>query len=134
MPTIKEVFEVFDKDRDGKIAIHELGLCLRALGNCPTEKEMLGLIKDADPQDSGKFDLKTFEKVAGTKGLRTVSKDELLSAFKAWDKEENGYINVAELRHALTSFGEPLKDNEAEMILTEAGATNEGLIMRVPDL
>ena len=34
------------------------------------------------------------------------------NAFAAFDKDDTGYVGVHELKHVLSKFGEPLKENE----------------------
>lgn len=36
----------------------------------------------------------------------TDSEEEIKEAFKVFDKDGNGYINAAELRHVMTNLGE----------------------------
>jgi len=43
---IKETFDLFDRDGDGKISTKEVGTVLRALGLTPTEGEVANIIKD----------------------------------------------------------------------------------------
>uniref|UniRef100_A0A6N2N941 EF-hand domain-containing protein n=1 Tax=Salix viminalis TaxID=40686 RepID=A0A6N2N941_SALVM len=47
--------------------------------------------------------------------------DDQISEFKeAFDKDQNGFISAAELRHVMTNLGEKLTDEEVdEMILSD---------------
>ena len=40
----------------------------------------------------------------------TDSEEETLEAFKVFDKDGNGFISAAELRHIMTNLGEKLTD------------------------
>lgn len=55
------------------------------------------------------------------------SEDEIKDAFRVFDKEGNGYISAAELRHVLTNLGERLRDEEVNEI-READLTGDGQI------
>jgi calmodulin len=40
----------------------------------------------------------------------TDSEEEIREAFKVFDKDGNGFISAAELRHVMTNLGEKLSD------------------------
>ena len=44
----RKAFAMFDKDGDGCISTKELGVAMRALGQNPTEQELLGIINEVD--------------------------------------------------------------------------------------
>ena len=52
----RECFNLFDRDKDGKISISELGLIMRSLGRAPTELEVKDYMKSID-KGSGSFDI-----------------------------------------------------------------------------
>jgi len=56
------------------------------------------------------------------------SEAEIKEAFRVFDKEGNGYISAAELRHVLTNLGERLKDEEVDEMIREADLTGDGQI------
>lgn len=56
------------------------------------------------------------------------SEDEIKDAFRVFDKEGNGYISAAELRHVLTNLGERLRDEEVDEMIREADLTGDGQI------
>ena len=54
------------------------------------------------------------------------SEDEVKEAFRVFDKEGNGFIPSAELRHIMTNLGEKLNDDEVEELVLEGDVTGEG--------
>jgi calmodulin len=44
----------------------------------------------------------------------TDSEEEILEAFKVFDKDGNGFISAAELHHIMTNLGEKLTDEEVD--------------------
>jgi len=90
---------------------------LRSVGQNPTEAEVkkCGYHQDPDKRI-------TFEQFLPI--LATISKNtqppvlqDFIEGFKVFDKEQNGFIHSAELRHLLTNLGEKLTDEEVNELL-----------------
>ena len=47
---------------------------------------------------------------------------------KVFDKDGNGFISAAELRHVMTSLGEKLSDEEVDAMMKEADADGDGQV------
>ena len=58
----------------------------------------------------------------------TDSEEEIREAFKVFDKDGNGYISAAELRHVMTNLGEKLTDFEVDDMIREADVDGDGQI------
>ena len=43
---------------------------------------------------------------------RVDSHDDIIECFRTFDKEGNGFISAAELRHIMTNIGDIMKDEE----------------------
>jgi len=56
------------------------------------------------------------------------TEEEIREAFKVFDKDGNGYISAAELRHVMTSLGEKLTDEEVDEMIREADTDGDGQI------
>lgn len=56
------------------------------------------------------------------------SEEEIKDAFRVFDKEGNGYIGAAELRHVMTNLGERLTMEEVDEMIREADLTGDGQI------
>ncbi len=56
----------------------------------------------------------------------TDSEEEILEAFKVFDKDGNGFISAAELRHIMTNLGEKLTDEEVDEMIREADIDGDG--------
>jgi len=130
-------FSIYDADGSNKIDANDIGNVLRALNLNPT----LALI----------------EKMGGTKkrGEKTLTLEEFLPIFgqvkkekeqgcyedfleclKLYDKNETGYMLLAELNHALLSLGEKLEPEEVDELFKDCvGPENEdGEIQYAPFL
>merc|ERR1739845_187449 len=94
---------------------------MRSLGQNPTEAELADMINEIDSDGSGLVEFPEFLTMMARK-LKDGqdSEEEVIEAFKVFDKEGNGFISAAELRHIVTNLGEKLTDEEADEMLREA--------------
>lgn len=64
-----------------------------------------------------------------TRHVNDVStEDEILDAFRVFDRDGNGYISAAELRHVMLNLGEKLREEEVSDMIREADLSGDGLI------
>lgn len=124
----KAAFELFDKDRDGKITVKELGTVMRNLGQNPTDLELAEMISEVDLDGNGTIDFKEFLGLMVRKMKDTDTEEELLEAFKVFDRDGNGFITSHELRHVMTNLGESLSPEEVEEMIKEADLDGDGQI------
>ena len=61
---------------------------------------------------NGTIDFPEFLTMMARKMKDTDSEEEIREAFRVFDKDGNGYISAAELRHVMTNLGEKLTDEE----------------------
>uniref|UniRef100_A0A0R3S311 Myosin-2 essential light chain n=1 Tax=Elaeophora elaphi TaxID=1147741 RepID=A0A0R3S311_9BILA len=114
----REVFCYFDSKGDERIGVAQVGDVLRALGQNPTEAEI-------QKCSVHKFFLETritfedfvpiYQSVNKCRESHTL--EEFVEGLSHFDKEGNGLINIAELRHLLTTLGERLSDEEVDQLL-----------------
>ncbi|NXT90271.1 CALM protein, partial [Anhinga rufa] len=148
----KEAFSLFDKDGDGTITTKELGTVMRSLGQNPTEAELQDMINEVDadgelrlslpvpacprlspcslslPPGNGTIDFPEFLTMMARKMKDTDSEEEIREAFRVFDKDGNGYISAAELRHVMTNLGEKLTDEEVDEMIREADIDGDGQV------
>ncbi|NXD04483.1 CALMS protein, partial [Certhia brachydactyla] len=124
----KEAFSLFDRDGDGCITTKELGTVMRSLGQNPTEAELLDMVGEVDADGSGTIDFPEFLSLMARKMRDTDSEEEIREAFRVFDKDGNGYISAAELRHVMTNLGEKLTDEEVDEMIKEADCNNDGQV------
>lgn len=73
-------------------------------------------------------DLAEFLTMMARKMKDTDSEEEIREAFKVFDRDNNGFISAAELRHVMTSIGEKLTDDEVDEMIREADQDGDGRI------
>ncbi|WOL05957.1 hypothetical protein Cni_G14688 [Canna indica] len=101
---LQQMFKNMDTDNSGTITFEELKTGLRRLGSKLTEAEIKQLMDAADVDKSGSIDYIEF--ITATMHRHKLEKEEnLLKAFKYFDKDDSGYITRDELRHAMSQYG-----------------------------
>jgi myosin light chain 6 len=117
---IREVFDLFDfwDGRDGMIDAIKVGDLLRCNGFNPT---IAVTVKHGATTKAGekqyKFDefLPVYESILKEKEVGTFA--DFMEAFKTFDREGQGFISSAELRHVISNYGERLSDAEVDDIV-----------------
>ena len=101
---------------------------MRSLGQTPTEAELHDMINEVDNDGSGTIDFAEFLSLMSKKMKDADSEEGLMAAFKVFDKDGNGFISAAELRHVMTNLGEKLTEEEVEEMIKEADFDGDGQV------
>ena len=124
----KEAFKIFDKDKVGYIITKELGDIMKILGQIPSEVELQDMINEVDIDGNGTIDFKEFLGLMARKMRDNDSEEELIEAFKIFDRDGNGLISNVELQHVMTSLGENVTMDEVDEMIKEADLDGDGYI------
>ena len=127
---VREIFSLFDRDADEKIAVGELGLFLRALRRAPTDAEVAQYAAQLDPKKSGLVsiaDLLPF--LSRTPAInKQQAEQDLVAAFRVFDSERTGFIPSGEFKHIITSVGEKMSERDADELVKEADPSGSGRV------
>jgi len=124
----RAAFELFDKDKDGTITTNELGTIMRNMGHNPTEDELNNMVGEIDLDGNGTLDFNEFLGLMVIKMRDSKEGDELMEAFKVFDRDGNGYITSLELRLIMHNLGEEIAEDEVDLMIREADIDNDGQI------
>jgi len=123
----KDLFTLFDRSGEEKIAYHDVGEALRAFGYVPTNEEVNTILNSPSKDEMGsKF--VTFNEflpmLAQVGKVKRSGFEDFIDGLKLFDKEGDGTLLGAEMRHVLCSMGEKMTEEEAEQVIQGQEDTN----------
>ena len=117
---LEKAFLPFDKDGNGILTKAELGIVMRSLGQNPPEAELQELMNKFDANGNGAIDFHEF---------LTMMAQKMREAFSVFDKDGNGFISGAELRHVvLANMGKYLTEEEVNEMMRAADINGDGQV------
>ena len=125
---LQDVFDQFDKDKDGKISAKELENAMQSMGQNPTVDEINQMMQEVDLNHDGKIDFDEFMTLMIQNSPDTQTEDEVINAFRVFDKEGKGLISSAELKHIMMTIGDKMTEEEADEMVNEADIDEDGMI------
>uniref|UniRef100_T1J4B7 EF-hand domain-containing protein n=1 Tax=Strigamia maritima TaxID=126957 RepID=T1J4B7_STRMM len=128
---LKKAFDMFDKEKKGFIHTSMVATILRSMGQTFEERDLMGLIDEIDSDGSGELEFDEFQQLAARFVVEEDSEamqEELRGAFRMYDKEGNGYINVSDLREILRALDDKLTEDELDEMITEIDTDGSGTV------
>ncbi|TKY56724.1 calcium-binding protein CML23 [Spatholobus suberectus] len=122
---VRQIFNKFDKDGDGKISIKELKETLVTLGSKPSQDEVKRMMEELDQNGDGFIDLKEFAEFHCNDAGNDDSK-ELRDAFDLYDVDKNGLISAKELHDVLRKLGEKCSLGDCRRMISNVDADGDG--------
>ncbi|XP_043853486.1 myosin light polypeptide 6-like [Dromiciops gliroides] len=121
MTEFKEAFQLFDRTGYGKILYSQCGDVIWALGQNPTNAEVLKVL--VNPK-SDEMNVKVLDFEHFLAMLQTVAKnkdqgtyEDYTEGFQVFDKEGNGTVMGAEIQYILIALGEKMTEEEVEVLV-----------------
>merc|ERR1719468_737723 len=106
---MKDGFDLFDTYGEGSITYAQVGDVIRAFGQDPSKEEMT--VK--------KLTFEQFLPVLSqiTKTVKPGCLEDFIEGLRIFDKENNGTIMAAELRHVLCTLGEKMTEEQVDQLM-----------------
>eukprot|EP00924_Labyrinthula_sp_SR-Ha-C_P013005 snap_masked-scaffold_12-processed-gene-6.32-mRNA-1 protein AED:0.31 eAED:0.31 QI:0/-1/0/1/-1/1/1/0/156 len=108
---LKQAFELFDTNGDGRIDVKELKAAMEALGFTSRSTTVYKIFNEIDSNESGKIEFSEFLELVGRKIMEKDSKEEAYKIFLLFDKGNKGYISKEDLQDANEELGEGMDEN-----------------------
>jgi len=80
------------------------------------------------PGQGGIIDFPEFLSLMARKMKDTDTEEELIEAFKVCDRDGNGFISAAEIRHIMSNLGEKITDEEMDEMIRDADVDDDGQV------
>lgn len=125
---LRQVFEKFDVNHDGKISSSELGSIMASLGQPATEEDLKKMLVEVDSDGDGFLDFDEFVEL-NTKGVDTDKiLEDLKDAFKVFDLDGNGSITAEELQKVMKNLGDECSIAECRKMICGVDSDGDGTI------
>lgn len=102
---LARIFQMFDRNGDGRITKKELSDSLQNLGICISEKDLITLIEKIDVNGDGYVDIDEFGELYQTIMDDKDEEEDIKEAFNVFDQNGDGFISGEELSAVLSSLG-----------------------------
>ena len=87
------IFKLYDEDKDTFVDMDLLGEMLRSAGAALLDSEIENIVEKTTKElKDTRFSMKTFEKLCSEYVPYNESEEDLIKAFKFWDKENTGKV------------------------------------------
>lgn len=115
---IKQTFDRFDTDNQGKFDIRQLKFAMRALGFEPKKEEIKRITSEYNKD--GFIVYADFYELMCKRITEKTINDEIMKAFQLFDTNQNGKITFEDLRRVADELGEKITDEELNEMIEEA--------------
>ncbi|KAK7257868.1 hypothetical protein RIF29_32159 [Crotalaria pallida] len=125
--SIRKMFDMMDKDKNGNLTFDELKDGFASLGHTVPDTDVQMLMDAADIDGNGTLNCEEF--ITMSVHMRRIESDEYLTeAFNYFDKNQSGYVEFEELKDALSDHSGPNNDQVIRDILNDVDLDKDGRI------
>lgn len=125
---MRQVFDKFDTNKDGKISQDEYNSALNVLGKGISKAEMAKSFRFIDTDKDGYIDFKEFIEMMHDVGDNRVKKNDIQAAFQLFDLNGDKKISAEELMEVLRKMGEKYSLDSCRKMIRGVDADGDGLI------
>ena len=124
----KKIFEMFDSNKDGFVNSEELSNIFKVLDINVSNEEIKEIIEENELEGNEQINFENFISIVNKREKDFDNEETIIKAFKVFDKEGNGLININELKSIMLNVGNNLSEAEINELLMEADSDMDGFI------
>ena len=124
----KNIFDKFDSNKDGFVNSLELANILKSIDINVSDEEIKQILLELDLEKNGEINYEELLELVEKRQKETDPAEKVINAFKLFDKDGNGLINISELKHIISNFGNNIQESEINDLLNEADIDMDGYI------
>ncbi|KAF4709732.1 Serine/threonine-protein phosphatase PP1-gamma catalytic subunit [Perkinsus olseni] len=121
-------FQTVNVVGDGVITSIEARAAFNRAGGSSSDDEFADALNQADPSGKGLLNFQDFMRLVSLLRRSVITEQEVIEAFKIFDRDGCGKIDAAELINVMTSMGDALTEEEADGMIRQADATATGTV------
>ncbi|KAG7098969.1 hypothetical protein E1B28_000856 [Marasmius oreades] len=128
----KEAFQLIDHDKDGWVTHSDLTQIFASLGITPTDSQLKSLLSSrpggqhVSSNDPKGINFTMFLTMMSERLFEFDTEPELLDAFACFDENDQGTVNVNDLRKYLKEMGDRMDDREIDKFLKGSFTDRQG--------
>ena len=124
----KIIYDSYAQGKEGNLSTSELSNILKSINIDASDEEIKDIIKKLELEDKKVINYEEFLSIINSKDKHIDEEEEVLNAFKVFDKDGNGLININELKELMLSIGNNWTEEEINEMLGEADIDMDGFI------
>lgn len=101
---------------------------MRSIGQNPTDKQIEEMIAEVDDDNNGYCEYDEFLYLMSKKINEGQMDEEMVEAFKTFDKDDKGHIDIKDLKRVLKHYNESMNEEEIKLLFQETDADKDGKI------
>lgn len=128
--TFEDCFRMYDRmkgtEHGGVVSTADIPKMMIICGTSCTDTERLIALMEVDPDATGVLNFQRFVQFMSQFTMGIVTEEEIMEAFRCFDRDGSGSLDSKELKHILQTMGDKLTEEEADMMVMEADKDGDG--------